>query len=445
YVASAPPGYVAAGQHGLGGAPNTPGAPHSPYTPNTPGVPQSPYTPNTPGVPQSPYTPNTPGVPQSPYTPNTPGAPHTPYAAQTPGAPHTPGASPAAPNTPHTPAGGPGAYDPWQQGQQPRGPYGGYNPYGGGAAGNAGFPTVTAGGPPPGGPRRRTPAAAIVGIVVAVLLVAGGGTWAAIHFSGDQDTGGSDTSKEREPQPGSEYPYGEQAALKKPLEVGDCVKAVWTGTAFDSVPDLGVVDCAEDWPDGQVVAVERASDHADAKAGGARRCAAQADTIAEALPDAGVYALVPSKEGFTTAKGGTACLVLGRHVPIGGEVGRLRDVGMNLWPTQMAVGDCWDYTTREDDEGYDAPLTDCAEAHTDQVVGSVQAPANMTFDGALAEGGKLCTNRFESSWAPGTELIVSGWVSDKDEWKKGFSKVVCTVRNADVSKTTGKIRTPGSV
>ncbi|MEU5192809.1 protein kinase [Streptomyces scabiei] len=417
YVASAPPGYVAAGQHGLGGTPNTPGAA------------------------QSPYTPNTPGAAQSPYTPNTPGAPHTPYAPQTPGAPHTPG----APNTPHTPAGGPGAYDPWQQGQQPRGPYAGYNPYGGGAAGNAGFPTVTAGGPPPGGPRRRTPAAAIVGIVVAVLLVAGGGTWAAIHFSGDQDTGRSDTSKEREPQPGSEYPYGEQAALKKPLEVGDCVKAVWTGTAFDSVPDLGVVDCAEDWPDGQVVAVERASDHADAKAGGARRCAAQADTIAEALPDAGVYALVPSKEGFTTAKGGTACLVLGKHVPIGGEVGRLRDVGMNLWPTQMAVGDCWDYTTREDDEGYDAPLTDCAEAHTDQVVGSVQAPASMTFDGALAEGGKLCTNRFESSWAPGTELIVSGWVSDKEEWKKGFSKVVCTVRNADVSKTTGKIRTPGSV
>ncbi|MDX3522493.1 protein kinase domain-containing protein [Streptomyces scabiei] len=420
YVASAPPGYVAAGQHGLGGTPNTPGAPHSPYTPHTP------------------------GAPQSPYTPNTPGAPHTPYAPQTPGAPHTPGASPAAPNTPHTPAGGP-AYDPWQQGQQPRGPYGGYNPYGGGAAGNAGFPTLSAGGPPPGGPRRRTPAAAIVGIVVAVLLVAGGGTWAAVHFSGDQGTGRTDTSKDREPQPGSEYPYGERAALKKPLEVGDCVKAVWTGTAFASVPDLGVVDCAEDWPDGQVVAVERASDHADAKAGGARRCAAQADTIAEALPDAGVYALVPSKEGFTTAKGGTACLVLGKHVPIGGEVGRLRDVGMKLWPTQMAVGDCWTYTTREDDEGYDAPLTDCAEAHTDQVVGSVQAPANMTFDGALAEGGKLCTNRFESSWAPGTDLIVSGWVSDKDEWKKGFSKVVCTVRNADVSKTTGKIRTPGSV
>ncbi|WP_055522065.1 hypothetical protein [Streptomyces ossamyceticus] len=69
----------------------------------------------------------------------------------------------------------------------------------------------------------------------------------------------------------------------------------------------------------------------------------------------------------------------------------------------------------------------------------------MTFQGALDEGGKLCTNRFETTWAPGSDLIVSGWVSDEDEWKKGFNKVVCTVRNADISRTTGKIPTPGSV
>lgn len=320
-------------------------------------------------------------------------------------------------------------------------------PYGAGGAtppGNAAFPTITAGSPPPPGvPRRRTPAAAVVAIVIAVLLVAGGGTWAAVNLTGGPDPKPSDTPDALS-SPKSEYPYGKQAALKKALEVGDCVKAVWTGTAFDSVPDLGVVDCDEDWPDGQVVAIETASDPTDAKAGGARRCGSQADAMAEALPDAGVYALVPTDEGFSAAKGGTACLVLGKHVPIGGEVGRLRDAGMNLWPTQMAVGDCWDYTIRED-EGYDAPLTDCAEAHTDQVVGSVQAPDNMTFAGALAEGGKLCTNRFESSWAPGADLIVSGWVSDEEEWKKGFNKVVCTVRNADVTRTTGKIPTPGSV
>ncbi|UUU24007.1 serine/threonine-protein kinase [Streptomyces sp. DSM 40750] len=461
YVAGTPPGYVAAGQHGLGGTPNTPGAPHTPYTPQTPGAPHPP------------------GGPQSPNTPA--------------GGPPTPGAGPA------TPAGTPGGHSPynhWQQGQQPRGPYDGYNPYGGGQSppygspaggqgtpyggtpgshatpyggngggqsppyagspstpygggagqppGNAGFPTITAGGPPPGGVKRKMPAAAIVAVVVAVLLVAGGGTWAVVNVLPPDPDPTSSPSNSPFESPQSEYPYGEQAALKRPLEVGDCVKAVWTGTAFKSVPDLGVVDCDEDWPDGQVVAIETASDYADAKAGGAQRCGSQADSMAEALPDAGVYALVPTKDGFTAAKGGTACLVLGKHVPIGGEVGRLRDGGMNLWPTQMAVGDCWDYTTRED-EGYDAPLTDCAEAHTDQVVGSVQAPESMTFQGALDEGGKLCTNRFESTWAPGADLIVSGWVSDETEWKKGFNKVVCTVRNADVSRTTGKIPTPGSV
>ncbi|GHE54238.1 serine/threonine-protein kinase [Streptomyces capitiformicae] len=435
YAAGAPPGYVAAAQAGNGGTPNTPHTPGAGYAPHTPGAPP---------------------------TPNTPA-----------GGPPTPG--------------DPSPYGPWQQ-AQPRGPYDGYNPYGGGQSGSygsvagnqsgpyggtvgnqslpysanpstpyggggaappgsAGFPTITAGAPAPSGPKRKVPAAGIVAIVVAVLLVAGGGTWLTVNMIGDDNPPGPSPSESPEAlasQPGSEYPYGKNAALRKPLEVGDCVKAVWTGTAFKSVPDLGVVDCDEDWPDGQVVAIETASDHEEARTSGAQRCANQADPMAEALPDADVYALVPTKAGFTTAKGGTACLVLGKHVPIGGEVGRLRDVGMNLWPTQMAIGDCWDYTTR-DDEGYDAPLTDCAEAHTDQVVGSVQAPDSMTFQGALDEGGKLCTNRFESTWAPGADLIVSGWVTDKNEWEKGFNKVVCTVRNADASKTAGKISTPGSV
>ncbi|MDG5801188.1 protein kinase [Streptomyces ossamyceticus] len=477
HVVGAPPGQVAAVQGG--NTPNTPGAPHTPYASHTPGA--SPYAPHTPGA-----APHTPGAPPTPNTPHTPaGGPNTPGAG-----PNTPGAGP------NTPA-GPSPYDPWQQ-AQPRGPYDSHNPYAGGRPtpygtvagsqgpaqgghpgspatpyggatggqapsyggpvghqalpyaanrstpysgptppGHAGYPTVTAVAPQPGPPRRKMPPAALVALVVAVLLVAGGGTWAVVNvLNGPPDTPPRTVI--------AKYPYGEKAALTQPLQVGDCVKAVWTGTAFTSLPDLGVVDCDEDWPDGQVVAIETASDHDDARDNGPQRCANQADSMAEALPDAGVYALVPTKEGFTAAKGGTACLVLGKHVPIGGEVGRLRDTGMNLWPTQMAVGDCWDYTTR-DDKGYDAPLTDCAQAHTDQVVGSVQAPDSMTFQGALDEGGKLCTNRFETTWAPGSDLIVSGWVSDEDEWKKGFNKVVCTVRNADISRTTGKIPTPGSV
>ena len=35
------------------------------------------------------------------------------------------------------------------------------------------------------------------------------------------------------------------------------MQAVWSGTPFKSVPNLGKVSCSEDWPDGQVVAAGR--------------------------------------------------------------------------------------------------------------------------------------------------------------------------------------------
>ncbi|WP_369234739.1 septum formation family protein [Streptomyces sp. R21] len=230
--------------------------------------------------------------------------------------------------------------------------------------------------------------------------------------------------------------------LTAPLEAGDCVQAVWSGTPFKSVPNLGVVDCAEDWPDGQVVAVDTATDFADARAEGARRCEKQSEAIASALPDAASYAVVPTKDGFAAANGGTACLVLGQHAAIGGEVGRFRDVGENLWVGQMSIGDCFLY--KEEKEGYYAPLTDCAEPHTDQVIGTVQAPGGMSYKKATANANKLCGNKFESAWAPGPERTVYGWSAGKEDWEVGFNKVVCTVSRADNKKTTGKIPVPGA-
>jgi hypothetical protein len=56
------------------------------------------------------------------------------------------------------------------------------------------------------------------------------------------------------------------------------------------------------------------------------------------LPDAGLYAVTPTKQGFSAANGGTACLVLGRHAVIGGEVGRFRDTGTELWLGHMSIG-----------------------------------------------------------------------------------------------------------
>ncbi|QWA23517.1 septum formation family protein [Streptomyces sp. JCM17656] len=231
--------------------------------------------------------------------------------------------------------------------------------------------------------------------------------------------------------------------LTEPLETGDCVRAVWSGTPFESVPNLGVVDCADDWPDGQVVAVDTATDFADARAQGTRRCERQSGTIAAALPDAAPYAVVPTRQGFAAADSGTACLVLGRHAAIGGEVGGFRDDGENLWVGQMSVGDCWIY--EEEGDGYNAPLIDCAKPHTDQVIGTVQAPGEMSHENGSDNATKLCRNKFEAIWAPGEERAVYGWIADEEDWEAGFDKAVCTVGRVDNAETTGKIPAPGAV
>ncbi|MFF2130219.1 protein kinase [Streptomyces olivochromogenes] len=433
YAAGAPPGFPAGAPpgHATGSPPGTPQTPGVPPTPNVPGVPQIPGVPQTSGVPQAsgaPPTPNTPYDPNTPYNPNTA---------------HTPPGDPAAPGgTFGPPSGIPPAYGPWR----PSTPSGAYewNPYAG-----TGAPTRSSAAPPRPPARRRRPLVPVVALVVGVLLVIVGGTWAAVSLTGD-DGGTKDATAKKRPTgspssgpTGPVYPYGEQVGLTKPLQAGDCVKAVWSGPAFKSAPNLGIVNCAKDWPDGQVVAVDTADDYADALAHGTQRCTSQSTTTADALPDAGVYAVAPTKDGFGAAKGGTACLVLGRHVAIGGEVGRFRDAGVNLWPTQMGTGDCWNYA--EKGKSFDAHLADCAEPHTDQVIGTAQAAAGMDYKKALAQGGKLCTNKFASSWASGTEHTVSGWLASEEEWNQGFNKVLCTVRRVDGARTSERIPDPATV
>ncbi|MFF4059166.1 protein kinase [Streptomyces sp. NPDC001668] len=308
--------------------------------------------------------------------------------------------------------------------------------------------------PPPLPPPR--PAAkkrlALTALVVGLLLVVAGGAWAVVSLTGDD--GKKDTATKSSPSArasssqgasptGPVLPYGDVVGLDQPLETGDCVQAVWSGAPFRSAPNLGVVDCADDWPDGQVVAVDTAGDFAEARAQGAKRCANLSRAVVDALPDAAGYAVVPTQQGFGAAGGGTACLVLGRHAAIGGEVGRFRDLGTDLWVGQMSVGDCWVYQPLDD--GYKAPLTDCSKPHTDQVIGTVQAPAEMSHKKGTDNATKLCGNKFESAWAPDQERLVYGWVADDDDWKKGFNKIVCTVSLTDNKKSSGKIPPPGAV
>ncbi|WP_406172079.1 protein kinase domain-containing protein [Streptomyces sp. NBC_00996] len=462
YVGGAPPGYVAGsplGQSGASAQGPYGGQYADPAGGSTPGTPSTPHSPQTPGAPPTPNTPQTPGGPAGPGTGDTPGA----GGPVTPGGPAAPASGTPPPYAPWSSAAPQGAYDlrnnPYAYG--PDSPYAGTGegsspPPPHPSVGSRSVPGPYAGGPPgppPPHAGRKKPVAAVIALVVAVVLVIAGGAWAVVSLTGGdggkKDSGAkkapSTSASTSAPEPtGPVYPYGEQAGLTDPLQAGDCVKAVWSGTPFKSVPNLGVVDCADDWPDGQVVAVDTASDYADARAHGTTRCAAQAEPVATALPDAGAYALVPTKAGFTAADGATACLVLGRHVPIGGEVARFRDKNMDLYAAQMAIGDCWTYVDKGGDS-FDSLLTDCAKPHTDQVVGFAAAPKDMDYKKGIDNGGKLCSNKFESSWAPGSELKTYGWLGDKEDWNDGFTTVVCTVGHTDNTKTTGKIPTPGTV
>ncbi|MEV6544363.1 protein kinase [Streptomyces sp. NPDC051665] len=444
-----PPGYAMGGPY-VGG----------PYAPQPPGGPGAAHQSPAPfgDPPAAALGGSTPTGRPTPGAPRTPGTPHTPGTPQIPGAPPTP-------NTPNTPAGAASPYGPQEQAGSGGGgsygqPYGQWNPYansptmpyqGGyqGARpesyqGSAPTPPYAGGPGSVGGGRRRMPIAAMVALVVAVVLVVVGGVWAVSSLSGGKDTA---ATKKASPSTsvsaaGSAYPYGQDVGLKKALQTGDCVHAVWTGAAFASRPDLGVVSCAHDVPDGQVMAVDPARDFADARDHGGERCAGKVNGVAGALADAGVYALTPTEAGFGAAGGGTACLVLGRHVPIGGEIGRFRSTGSNVWTTEMSLGDCWLYVDHK--TYFTAALTDCADQHTDQVIGFVTTPRTMTFQEALQQGNKLCGNKFESTWAPGSDRSVFGYLSDETNWKAGFDSVVCTVGETDRSRTTGAISSSGT-
>ena len=78
----------------------------------------------------------------------------------------------------------------------------------------------------------------------------------------------------------------------------------------------------------------------------------------------------------------------------------------------------------EQEDGYNAPLIDCAKPHTGQVIGTVQAPGEMGHKNGSDNATKLCGNKFESVWAPGPQRTVS---------------------RSDDKKTTGKMPVAGQV
>ncbi|MGW1838321.1 septum formation family protein [Streptomyces sp. NPDC002067] len=270
--------------------------------------------------------------------------------------------------------------------------------------------------------------AVALAVGVTLMLTTGGIT------SGDAKGGEKGNTASAGPGRGTAYPYGEPVGLTKPLGVGDCVQAVWPRQPLQGVPNLGLTDCGNG-TDAQTVAVVDFPDVEAARAQAAERCTRQAGEIAGRMADAGTYALVPTAKGFAKAGRRAACLVVSRHISLNGEVGRFRDSGIDLTLQQMRTGDCWTY--EDTTESYKALLVaSCTEPHTDQVVGFVTPPPGMDSDAALDRSGKLCENKFGSSWLTGDDAELVGRIVAEDSWNEGFRKVICTIRPVDGTSVT---------
>ncbi|MEV0090019.1 hypothetical protein [Streptomyces sp. NPDC050738] len=168
----------------------------------------------------------------------------------------------------------------------------------------------------------------------------GGGDAGAQGGKSPSGGAGSGSASASASATGPVFPYGSTTGLTGALSACQCVSAVWPGEAFKGTPNPGVVNCADAWPDGQAMALEKFADadaDADAAAAGregADRCRTRTAKDVAALPDAGVYALIPTTDGFDAAGGQVVCLVLGRHAAIGSEVGAFRDPGLDLPPQE---------------------------------------------------------------------------------------------------------------
>ncbi|MFI0264554.1 septum formation family protein [Streptomyces sp. NPDC017056] len=308
--------------------------------------------------------------------------------------------------------------------------------------------------------RRRRPVTAVL-VVVAVVCVIGLVAWLI--------PGGSRTADEAKPAPGTptasptpkpaptaasspaptptggaHYPYGPKIGLTRPLALGTCLDAAWSGKPLLDEPYLKVVDCAKDAVTAQVVATASFPDAATARAKADGECAKRAGGLAKSLAYAGTFAVVPTEGGFAAAKGTVACLVAATHSAFYGEIGRFRDSGIDLYLEQMSIGDCFVYKRKKD--ANEARLVDsCARSHTDQVIGFVEAPQGMDLATVNDKVGDMCDDRFAANWSSGGDMKIWGWVLSSDQWNDGFRKVVCTVSAANRKPATQKAVPVGSV
>ncbi|WP_030865511.1 serine/threonine-protein kinase [Streptomyces sp. NRRL S-37] len=276
-------------------------------------------------------------------------------------------------------------------------------------------PEAGARGPAATGTRRRPRPhalrAALVGGLGLVLAL--GGAWYAL--AGREDGGGT------------AVPYGEAVGLVQPLKEGDCVLADWPGgSPFTGTPRLTRdPTCADQAPDGQVVAFVEAASDEEARERGPARCEERTRELRGRLADVRALAVVPTPDGFEAAGGRTACLVLGAHGPVYGPLGDRRRPGTAFADTAtMQRRDCLDVRSRRE-----ARLVSCDGRYDEQVLGFTRLGEDVTLAEARTESDTACAREVpprDYGFDPSVHEAGS-WTSE-GPWKSGTHVVVCTVR-----------------
>lgn len=280
---------------------------------------------------------------------------------------------------------------------------------------------------------RRKPLALTVAGVLAVSAV-----WGGLQLFGKGDDPGTRVKAQQPKDPwrpasgaDSHLPYGQDVGLGRQLSAGDCVIAVWVGERFKSPPRLAIQDCATEWPDAQVVALQPGKSLNDLADNGANRCAERTKSLVSTLPDAIAFALTPKTGGWNGNAHSSVCMLFSRsEAGVGGPLGKFRRLGDVLYAMNTATGDCTDQ--REDkDKTLQQFLADCKDPHVAQVVGFVHIPSSMTHDKAKDESYKLCQQKFTARWVPDKSYDFNAWTPGIDTFNKGFRYIQCSLVRVD--------------
>ncbi|WP_033325061.1 serine/threonine-protein kinase [Streptomyces yerevanensis] len=227
----------------------------------------------------------------------------------------------------------------------------------------------------------------------------------------------------------SPFPYGTQVGLKDGLMPGQCVDADWKEGEYKGQPELKLVNCEDDDPEGQVITtVASGTGPASGASSEQTQCAERTEKLRKTMPDPVLHVLPPA--AGQSQPPDTACLLFLKKATIGGPLGEYRTQGEETSTTQLGPGDC--FNTKDEDNGWTPYLASCDEPHHEQAVGWTWSSGNDSSESV--DMGALCEEKYGVNWARGKGHAMDGWSSTDDEWNAGFRWVLCTVYQEDGKK-----------